>query len=76
MFIGYVPTTRSWADIGISGAPVGAQVPWLLSSNTGAPSTVTRVAADVKNPLTQGPPAFDGSGQAAIVYGESTVTTN
>jgi hypothetical protein len=40
---------------------------------SGCPPDVTRVVPTVHCAVTHGPPAFDGSGQPAIVHGDDSV---
>jgi hypothetical protein len=61
-FFFYVPVTRVWVTKGSKGVPVGEQMAWLSSSNTGTPLAKTRVAEVTYWPVTQGPLAAGGGG--------------
>ncbi len=55
----------------INGVPVGAQIAWLLITNSGIPFDSTRVVPVNHVAVTQGPFAAMGGGSAqpAITYG-------
>jgi len=50
----YIPTTRTCVEPIINGVPLGTQIAWLSNNKTGMPFEVTRVAAVVHCPVTQG----------------------
>jgi len=55
---------RAWTTEGIIGVPVGAQMEGLVLMRTGIPLARTRVAGVVNWPVTQGPLAPGGGGNA------------
>ena len=62
--------TRVCVATGSSGVPLGAHTAWLSISTTGCPFEVTRVAATVHCPVTQGTGLPDTlNGQPAITQG-------
>src|SRR5208283_3705956 len=70
----YSAATRVCATIGSSGVPVGAQIAWPVSSSSGRPLEVTRVAPTVHCAVTHGPGAGGTNGQPATVQGADNVT--
>jgi hypothetical protein len=60
----HVPVTRVCVTVISSGVPVGAQIAWLSSNNKGWPFEVTRKAEVMNWPVTQGPLAAGGGGNA------------
>jgi hypothetical protein len=72
----HVPLTRVCVVKISSGVPVGTQVAWLSCNNTGCPSDVIRVAAEVNVAVAHGPlPALGGGiEQPATVQGAGKVT--
>ena len=59
-----------------NGVPVGVQMAWLSSNNTGCPFDMTRVAPVIHCAVTHGPFPAEGGGIAhpATVYGLSCIT--
>src|SRR5216684_128193 len=78
MFTGspHMAVTRVCVTAIVSGVPVGAQMAWLSSSNSGWPFEVTRVAAVTHWAVTHGPFPAVGGGMAhpATRYGAAIVT--
>jgi len=64
----YIPTTRTCVELIINGVPLGTQVAWLSSNKTGMPFDVTRVAAVVHCPVTQ------GTGEPETLKGQPATT--
>src|SRR2546427_13262908 len=59
-----MPVTRVCVTAMISGVPVGAQIAWLSSNNSGWPFEVTGVAAVMNCAVTLEPLAAGGVGRA------------
>ena len=71
----YMAVTLVCVAVMISGVPLGAQMAWLSSSNTGIPLEVTRVAAVTQVAVRQGDGAPDTlKAQPATINGAGCIT--
>src|SRR4051794_29120186 len=74
MILAQVAIARGWADSGISGVPVGAQIATPVMMASGWPNDTTRTAPTTHWPVTHGPlPPGGTKGHPATAYGAPMV---